>query len=161
MSPSTPRRQFLQPRAPRGSPRTHARPSESSASQSPSRPLEATEPFDDRATRERAAKYLESNEVLIWWSAQRNESLAQTVRYFEGVVAGAGGGGEAVLWEDEYVPDEEDRRRLDPRTYERGEGKQAGGGAEGGGRGDAEFVADESGEGGEDGEEGDRMEWDV
>jgi len=59
-----------------------------------------------------AAAILESHEMLLWISAARCESVAQTRRHFERVLCGIDSDDEPVEWEESTTPTEEDLARL-------------------------------------------------
>ncbi|KAF1929203.1 uncharacterized protein M421DRAFT_4372 [Didymella exigua CBS 183.55] len=58
------------------------------------------ESYAGRARRDAAAAVLESQELLIWYAAARNESVAQTRRAFQNVVFGVGP--DVVVWREEW-----------------------------------------------------------
>lgn len=45
--------------------------------------------------------YLESNEMLIWYAAQRNESVPQTRLHFEKILAGQESDSDSLEWVDD------------------------------------------------------------
>ncbi|KAJ9661259.1 hypothetical protein H2201_006618 [Coniosporium apollinis] len=82
--------------------------------------LHADETFEERERRHNAARTLESNEMLIWLSMSRNESVPQIRLYYERVLAG-------------FDPDANDGDREEDEVREKGSrkslGKERGGGS--------------------------------
>ncbi|GME50381.1 hypothetical protein BKCO1_1600050 [Neofusicoccum parvum] len=66
--------------------------------------LARDETFEERERRYNAARILESNEMLIWHSVARNESLPQTRLHFEKIVAGFDSDDSDPEWEDATPP---------------------------------------------------------
>lgn len=66
--------------------------------------LTRDETFEERERRYNAARILESNEMLIWHSVARNESLPQTRLHFEKIVAGFDSDDSDPEWEDATPP---------------------------------------------------------
>ncbi|KAK8258504.1 hypothetical protein IWZ00DRAFT_550758 [Phyllosticta capitalensis] len=68
--------------------------------------VEAGETYEERQRRYNAARVLESNEMLIWWSTVRNESLPQTRLHFENQLAGftSDSSSDDAEWDDEAAP---------------------------------------------------------
>ncbi|KAI9695175.1 MAG: hypothetical protein M1820_008811 [Bogoriella megaspora] len=62
----------------------------------------ATESFEQRQERIEAAKVVESNERLIWYSTMRNESVPQTRLHFLRVLAGIDESTSPVQWADDF-----------------------------------------------------------
>ncbi|TKA76948.1 hypothetical protein B0A49_01723 [Cryomyces minteri] len=85
-------------------PGSRARPSTSmSAADQAAFAAEASdEKFEEREQRTRAAKILESNEMLIWHSQQANESIPQTRLRFTKLLAGFAPDSTPRKWADDY-----------------------------------------------------------
>ncbi|OJD35550.1 uncharacterized protein BKCO1_1600050 [Diplodia corticola] len=66
--------------------------------------LARDETFEERERRYNAARILESNEMLIWHSVARNESLPQTRLHFEKIVAGFDSDDSDPEWDDATPP---------------------------------------------------------
>ncbi|KAK7553385.1 hypothetical protein IWX49DRAFT_587396 [Phyllosticta citricarpa] len=64
-------------------------------------PNEPSETYEERQRRYNAARVLESNEMLIWWSTVRNESIPQTRLHFENILAGFASDDSEPEWDDE------------------------------------------------------------
>ncbi|KAF2141189.1 uncharacterized protein K452DRAFT_358993 [Aplosporella prunicola CBS 121167] len=63
--------------------------------------LARDETFEERERRYKAARILESNEMLIWHAAARNESIPQTRLHFEKIVAGFDSDSSEPEWEND------------------------------------------------------------
>ncbi|KAK8165657.1 hypothetical protein BKA80DRAFT_309703 [Phyllosticta citrichinensis] len=60
-----------------------------------------SETYEERQRRYNAARVLESNEMLIWWSTVRNESIPQTRLHFENQLAGFASDDSEPEWDDD------------------------------------------------------------
>lgn len=68
--------------------------------------------FNEQDRLANAAAILESNEMLMWISASRCESVAQTKRHYERILCGIDSDEEPVEWEESTTPSDEDIARL-------------------------------------------------
>lgn len=68
--------------------------------------------FNEQDRLANAAAILESNEMLMWISASRCESVAQTKRHYERILCGIDSDEEPVEWEESTTPSEDDVARL-------------------------------------------------
>ncbi|KAF1917057.1 hypothetical protein BDU57DRAFT_595558 [Ampelomyces quisqualis] len=75
------------------------------------RPSALDENFEARQQREAAGRILDSVEMLLWWSASREESIAQTRHYFENVVRGIEDREGGVVWREEWEVEDGDKER--------------------------------------------------
>ncbi|KAF2834657.1 hypothetical protein M501DRAFT_989590 [Patellaria atrata CBS 101060] len=98
-----------------------------------------TDTFNEQHRRYEAARFLESNEMLVWWASVRNESIPQTRLHFERILAGMPEPEEDLGLIEEWRPDEEDELRVagpkESRKSGMGVATGSGSGA-GGGSGD-------------------------
>ncbi|KAF2089852.1 hypothetical protein K490DRAFT_62729 [Saccharata proteae CBS 121410] len=96
----------------------------------------AEETFEERERRSYAARILESNEMLIWMSSTRNESIPQTRLHFEKVVAGIESDESDKEWENSNEELREAEARGSPKVKPRqGERRVNGGSRKSGGGG--------------------------
>ncbi|OCL09736.1 hypothetical protein AOQ84DRAFT_438786 [Glonium stellatum] len=88
------------------------------------------ESYEDRERRHQAALYLESNEMLIWFANQRNESVPQTRLHFEKILAGLDSDSDSLEWADDLEDDEDEdeeaeanpknKKLMSPKTKSKG-----------------------------------------
>ncbi|PSN63540.1 hypothetical protein BS50DRAFT_576188 [Corynespora cassiicola Philippines] len=62
----------------------------------------SAETKDQRERREKLATILENDEMLIWFSGARNESVSQTRQHFQNVVLGLEDHAVGVFWPEEW-----------------------------------------------------------